>query len=301
MVAVAEELARAGGLEGTAERRRMVRRAVERPICRRGTGVAAAGRAGDRVAVLVEKGELVAERGGHRVRAGKPVVLQAQMIDELRAGAVAAALDLRRVAVDMLLLEVADVEIPQHRPGVAQGVFAAQPGEAQFVVGGLRGGKERAVVQPQQLDRGRRGNPERGRGRDGEQMQLGSVALPAEIAVEADDVGRRFEAPAILVHPLRGNIDGGVAEPGAVLRVAAEMPERTALGVGFVALIAEPVLHLEADSAAQRVQAEYRIVGPQIGARDRIGRDQVPVHRVAERLVEPDAVEINRHALRGAL
>src|SRR3989442_15102971 len=102
------------------------------------------------------------------------------MIDGLRAGAVAAALYLRRVAVDVLLLEVADVEIPQQRPGVAQRVFAAQPGEAHFVVGGLRGGKERAVVQLQQLDRGRRGNPERGRGREGEQMQLGTVAFPAE-------------------------------------------------------------------------------------------------------------------------
>src|SRR5260370_23256748 len=95
MVCVAEQAAGAGRLQRTADRGCVVGGAVDRPVCGRGAGVAATGRTGDRLAVLVEEGKLVVERGGHRVREGKRIVLQAQMIEELRIGAAAAALHLR--------------------------------------------------------------------------------------------------------------------------------------------------------------------------------------------------------------
>ena len=42
------------------------------------------------------------------------------MVAELRAGAVAAALGVREIAVLMVLLETADIEISLQRPGIAQ-------------------------------------------------------------------------------------------------------------------------------------------------------------------------------------
>ena len=100
---------------------------------------------------------------------------------------------------------------------------------------------------------------------------------------------------------LRRQVHGVVAELKAGLRSSGEGAKRTALDLSLRAPIAEAVLHLEVDGSAQRVQSENRIVGPQIGAVDGDGRNEVPVDRVAERLVEADPVHIHRNALRGAL
>ena len=77
--------------------------------------------------------------------------------------------------------------------------------------------------------------------------------------------------------------------------------ERAALHVAVESLIGETVLCLKVYRSPQRIQAEHRIVRPQIGAFDHIGRDQVPVYGVPERLVEPDPVHVNGKPLRRAL
>src|SRR5262249_54291582 len=59
--------------------------------------------------------------------------------------------------------------------------------------------------------------------------------------------------------------------------------------------------HLEAYRAAERIEAESRIVGPDIGATDGDGRDQVPVDGVAEGFVDADTLHVDREPLRGAL
>ena len=56
----------------------------------------------------------------------KSVVLQAQRIEQRIGGLAAAALDVGIVAVDMRLLELAQIEIALHRPMVAHGVAAVQ-------------------------------------------------------------------------------------------------------------------------------------------------------------------------------
>src|ERR1051326_5309980 len=124
-------------------------------------------------------------------------------------------------------------------------------------------------------------------------MQFGGFIFPAEIAVYPYDIGRRFEAPASIVHPLCREIDGAIAEPSTVLRIAVEMTERAALPFALEAPIGETVLHLQTDRTAEGVQPEHRVVGPHIGTLDRVGRDQVPVHRVAKGFIEPDAIHIN--------
>ena len=61
------------------------------------------------------------------------------------------------------------------------------------------------------------------------------------------------------------------------------------------------VLGLDRQRAAERVEPEQRIrPRHQRNLRDGDARDQVPTHHVAERLVQPDAVHVDRKALRRA-
>ena len=71
--------------------------------------------------------------------------------------------------------------------------------------------------------------------------------------------------------------------------------------LGFAPLISEAVLHLDADRAAERVETEHRIAGPHVDAVNGAGRDQVPVHGVAEGFVDAHAVLVDGNALRRAL
>ena len=65
--------------------------------------------------------------------------------------------------------------------------------------------------------------------------------------------------------------------------------------------IAAPVLGLQGQRAAQRIQAEQGVRAGHQGQRfDRHARDQVPADDVAKRLVQAHAVEIHRESLRRA-
>ena len=70
--------------------------------------------------------------------------------------------------------------------------------------------------------------------------------------------------------------------------------------IGFHALEAETVLHGDVDRAAERVQPVKRVAGDHGDAVDRRGGDEIPVHRVAENLVDTNAVLIDGEPLRHA-
>ena len=95
VIVVLKQLSGAGCLQRAADCGRSGGGSVERSIGSRVAGIAASRRAGDRIVVLIEQGELVAERRGDRVRSGEPLVRETQMIAELRTGAAAATLDFR--------------------------------------------------------------------------------------------------------------------------------------------------------------------------------------------------------------
>src|SRR5713226_10011822 len=75
--------------------------------------------------------------------------------------------------------------------------------------------------------------------------------------------------------------------------------KRAAGELETVLLEIEAVLHLERERAAQRIEAEDRVGGQQIGAANREIGHQVPVHRVAERFVDAGAVLVDSEAGRG--
>src|SRR6202022_4847598 len=87
----------------------------------------------------------------------------------------------------------------------------------------------------------------------------------------------------------------------AVVHPAAKRAVGATRGVEFGAAIGEAVLHLEAYRAAKRIEAEGRIVGPDVGATDSDGRNEVPVDGVAEGFVDPHPLHIDRKPLWGAL
>src|SRR5882672_5207004 len=76
--------------------------------------------------------------------------------------------------------------------------------------------------------------------------------------------------------------------------------ERAAGEFETVLLEGEAVLHLERERTAERIEAEDRIGGLQIGAANREIRHLVPVDRVAECFVDAGAVLVDGDAGRGA-
>ena len=108
-------------------------------------------------------------------------------------------------------------------------------------------------------------------------------------------------APAVLMQHGAGDVGAGVADLLAVLELADDLAEGAAVEGGLAAVIGEAVLELHAQRSAQRVEAEDRVGPFQVDLVDREAGDQVPVHRVAERVVEAGAVDVDRQALRRPL
>src|SRR5689334_12575694 len=113
------------------------------------------------------------------------------------AGSPAAALDLGGVAVNMLLVEPAVIEVALHGPVIGHGVAAVQRNQFRLVFGGLRPSVNRAMVVGEQFDRCRPDHAEEivCCGRD--EMNLGIGPLPAEITVETGQPRWRLVAPAV--------------------------------------------------------------------------------------------------------
>ena len=132
-------------------------------------------------------------------------------------------------------------------------------------------------------------------------MDFRTIAAPAEIAVKILDVGRLEIAPTRRMGAAGGEIGGRVAALHAVLQVAGGGAERPAGRLDFAAVVGEAVLQLHVQRAAERVEAEHRVRAFQVDLVDRGLGQRVPVDRVAERLVEADAVDIDGEPLRRAL
>jgi hypothetical protein len=85
------------------------------------------------------------------------------------------------------------------------------------------------------------------------------------------------------------------------LEIAADLPERATIRVELATMIGKAILELHSQCAAKRIEPEDRVGAEQIHPVDRDVRDQVPVHGIAERVVEAGAVHIDGEPLRDAL
>jgi hypothetical protein len=83
----------------------------------------------------------------------------------------------------------------------------------------------------------------------------------------------------------------------AELKHPADAAKRAAHDLRFKTLPQKTVLHLQANRAAQRIEAKDRIVGEDVGAVDCLWRNEIPIDGVAKNLVDADPVFIDGEAL----
>src|ERR1700732_2249491 len=82
----------------------------------------------------------------------------------------------------------------------------------------------------------------------------------------------------------------------AIFEQPADAAKGAAQHLHLQTLPEKTVLHLQADGAAERDEAEDGIIREYIGAVDRLRRNQVPVDGVAKSLVDADAILIDGKA-----
>ena len=134
------------------------------------------------------------------------------------------------------------------------------------------------------------------------QRQVGRARTPAELAERLDQPGRRIVAPAAVAKDVRGAEPREAAlVPAAALDLELLAAVRAGGQLHRAAGVGRAVLGLHRNCAAERVEPEQRIRARHERDRgDRRGRQQVPADDVAERLVEANAVDVERQALRRA-
>ncbi len=119
------------------------------------------------------------------------------------------------------------------------------------------------------------------------------------------EVANRFRlgiiAPSVFLEVIDVRVIAERLAMPAVLQRADGATERSAVHLRGRALIVEAVLHLERKRAAERVQAEHGIRSAEhLHAANRRDRNQIPVDRIAKRLVDAHTVLINGESLRQA-
>ena len=160
--------------------------------------------------------------------------------------------------------------IALHGPGRRDVDLAGEIEIADLVGGDLGIGIDRAVILRQQFDRDRGGGAELVVGGAHVEVEFVAFEAVADIAVEAADVGFRECAKSAVVQSFERAIDGKIVDLLAPLRRALQPPERATQGVDLGAMIAEAILHLDVQRAAERIEAEGGIVGDDAERADRL-------------------------------
>src|SRR5262249_50489270 len=141
VVVVTEHLVVVEALQRGASRQPFGEGAVDRAPRRGRAGISTPRRARDRLVVLIEDLETRLRKACR-----KSIVLEAQGVEQQIGPIAAAALDFGGVAVDMLLVKPAIIEIALDGPMVRHGVAAIERDQRRLVLGGLRPGVNGAIV-----------------------------------------------------------------------------------------------------------------------------------------------------------
>src|SRR6516165_750740 len=126
------------------------------------------------------------------------------------------------------------------------------------------------------------------------------LAARAQVGIDAAQLRRRVVAPAVVVDGICGEIGGEVPSLTTGLHGNAAPPEGAAAQLRIGAAVGESVLHVDGERTAECIEPVDRIARHHRHAIDGRLRDEVPVDDIAEYLVHPHAVLIDRQSLRGA-
>ena len=212
---------------------------------------------------------------------------------------VVADIELRLVAVERVAVQVAIVASHLHGPGRRDRDVEAPLDEAETVLGDVGIREDRAAVRVEQLDRRRRVAIQPGVGEREADAGVDRLVPVGDVGDRLGHLRGRGHPPARLVEPRGPEVDGPGAVAGAPLRRRGVAVERPAGELAAKAGMVEAVLEVHDHGAAQRVQAVGRLrARAELHLIDGELRNQIELDGVAERLVDPDAVLVDGHALR---
>ena len=165
---------------------------------------------------------LDAERagGGYRLSGRRHQIGQSAVeIGKAQDGRVRASdiLRARAVAVDVGLVEIAEIRIRLVGPRIARLPTRARGQEGELVLRGLWNCIDARPVLGEKLDRGRGGGAEIIIGAGEGDVELGLISARAEIHVDAPQRRRRIIAPTGIVDRVGGDIAGQVSDLSAGL------------------------------------------------------------------------------------
>jgi hypothetical protein len=132
-------------------------------------------------------------------------------------------------------------------------------------------------------------------------MHLGAAVAPTNIAEEILHISALQIPPALLVQFAAGDINRGIAVLSTILPLGLDLPERSTRQISLPTRGIEPVLGRHIDRPTERIEPKHRVRAFNIERTYRHLRQNLPVHRVAERRVEPCAIDIDRKPLLGPL
>ncbi len=132
------------------------------------------------------------------------------------------------------------------------------------------------------------------------QMNLGRRPPPAQIQEAALDLRFAGRLKSAVMDVFAGPIDREIADLLAVLQVRPQAAVGAGIGREVAAVEIEAVFQLDVHRAAERVQAEQGVRGFDRDALDRDRGNEIPVHRVAKRIIEPRPIDVDRQSLRRA-
>src|ERR1700722_19523407 len=148
-----------------------------------------------------------------------------------------------RVAIDMGLVEGAEISVALEAQGWRIVVAGGPVHHRQLVFGRLRNGVDAVPTVLQLLDRGVRPRAQLAVANGELQVRLKPVRLVADVAVEIGDLGISVDAPATVVDLGRRHIDGVISDLLSVLNFLLRASERARADIRLEAIPGEAVLH----------------------------------------------------------
>src|SRR3984957_5667316 len=201
-----------------------------------------------------------------------------------------------RVAIDMGLVEGAEIRVALEAQGGRIIVAGGPVHHRELVFGRLRNGDDAVPAVLQFLDRGIGPGAKLAIARSQLQVRFKPVRLVANIAVEVGNLRISVDAPPTIVDLRRRHIDRVIANLLSVLNFLLSAIERAGANISLETLPREAVLHGYGHRAAQCVESEDWVSSNDRGLVDRILWNKLPIDRVAERLVDAHAVLIDGEA-----
>ncbi len=205
-------------------------------------------------------------------------------------------IDVRRVAVDQVLMKVPVVAVEAYGQGVVSLPCSAKLREFHFIAHRLRIGEHRAWIRRQHFDRRRSYGTDPVRSARRRQMKRQWAVFIGQIAIALAQCRLGAIAKAVIRQTADADVERKFSKPCAVFGIAREVGERSAGQFACAPSKVSPLFILSVTAPPSGIQAKDRIVGLQRKGIDSKFRNQIPINVVAKGFIQTDAILINRQS-----